>query len=351
MTRSRLLLVIILILAAIFLATQFGRLEDYVHILSVGEPTWIGFALIGLGIWQVVQAAQFQAAHRAAAVEQGLLPLLPVVAANNFILIALPTGSLGTVALFLANARRHGLSPERVAVAVAFFAIFQYLSLITAIAVALVALAAHGALYPLEWLPALPVFALGLGQYAVLALALRWPAGLERASAWLALRVNRLSQRLLRRDLVSVERMDEIGARAADGLNSMRQKGPRVQLALLFYGLAGQVLLGAVLALTLRAFSQPVSPTIVLSGLGMAGLFTVVSPTPLGVGIVEGGLAAVFASLGVEPGAALIVSLAFRGLTLWLPVLYGFVALQTLGFEAIRPSKDERRRTMDGLQS
>ena len=138
-----------------------------------------------------------------------------------------------------------------------------------------------------------------------------------------------------------------MGAHAAEGLNRLRQKGPRAQLGLLLYGLAGQAFLGVMLAATLRAFSQPISPTIVLAGVGMAGLFTAVSPTPVGVGIVEGAVAAVFASLGVEPGAALIVSLAFRGLTLWLPVLYGFIALQTLGFEAIRPSKDEGRRTKE----
>ena len=297
----------------------------------------MGLGLLVLFCWQVTQAAQFRAAHRAAAVEQSLVSMLPVVAANNFVLIAVPTGSLSTFALFLANARRQGASPERTAVAIAFFAVFQYLALAIAIGLALLALAAHGALYPLEWVPALPIFAVALGQYALLLFAMRSPVRLERAVTWLADRVNRVSRRLVHRDLASVERVHLMGANAADGLNSMRQKGTRAQLSLLLYGLVSQALLGLVLAVLLIAFGQHASLTVVLAGLGMAVLFSVVSPTPVGVGVVEGAVAVVLASLGVEPGAAVIVSLAFRGVTLWLPVLYGFIALQLLGFRAIKP--------------
>src|SRR5713226_5206908 len=116
--RGQLVLAIILLFATIFLATQFSRLADFARILSAGQPLWIGAALVGLAAWQVIQAAQFRAAFRAVAVEQSLLSILPLVAANNFVLLADPTGSVSTFALFIAHARRHRLSPERSAVAV-----------------------------------------------------------------------------------------------------------------------------------------------------------------------------------------------------------------------------------------
>ena len=337
MKRRQVILVSVLLLATLFLATQFSRLEEYLGILATGHPGWIGLSVLALAGWQVSQAALFRAAQRAVAVEQSLLTVLPVVAANNFILLAVPAGSLSTLALFLANARRRGASPERTAVAVAGFAVFQYLTLALAIALGLLALAARGALHPLEWVPAVPIFAIALGQYAALLLAMHFPARVARATAGLAERLNRLSRRLLRRDLVAGNGDQPIGATAADGLHSMRQNGPRAQLRLLLYGLLSQVLLGLVLATVLRAFGQPVAPSTVLAGLGMAGLYSVVSPTPIGVGVVEGAVAVVLASLGLGAGPAVIVSLAFRGLTLWLPVLYGFLALQALGFRTIRP--------------
>jgi glycosyltransferase 2 family protein len=324
-------------LATIYLATQFSHLADFARILSAGQPLWLGWAMVGLAARQLIQAAQFRAAYRAVAVEQSLLSLLPVVAANNFVVLADPTGSLSTFALFLAHARRHSLSPERSAVAVAVWTVFQYLALVIVIGLALAALAAYGVLYPIEWLLAIPVFALGLAQYAVLLFALHSPARLERAAARLAERINRVGRRLARRDLVSPQRMIQVGANASAGLDSMRQHGLRAQVGLLLYGLVSQVLLGVVLAMLLLAFRQPASLAIVVASLGVAGIFAIVSPTPSGLGPVEAAMATVLVAFGLGPAAALIVSLAFRGLTLWLPVLYGFAALQALGFSALRP--------------
>jgi uncharacterized membrane protein YbhN (UPF0104 family) len=118
----------------------------------------------------------------------------------------------------------------------------------------------------------------------------------------------------------------------------MRRQGLRAQLGLLLYGLVSQALLGVVLAMLLLAFRQPASLAIVVASLGVAGIFAIVSPTPSGVGAVEAAVAVVLVAFGLGPAAALIVSLAFRGLTLWLPVLYGFAALQALGFSAMRPT-------------
>src|SRR5258708_16102261 len=157
--RGQLVLAFILLLATIFLATQFSHLADFARVVSGGQPLWLGWALVGLAAWQLIQAAQFRAAYRAVAVEQSLLSILPVVAANNFVVLADPTGSLSTFALFLAHARRHSLSAERSAVAVAVWTVFQYLALASVIGLALAALAAYRVLFSVEWRLALPGFA------------------------------------------------------------------------------------------------------------------------------------------------------------------------------------------------
>ena len=63
----------------------------------------------------------------------------------------------------------------------------------------------------------------------------------------------------------------------------------------------------------------------------MAFLFTIVSPTPMGIGVVEGAMAITLSTLRVPLEAAVIITLAYRGFTLWLPLLYGIVALQISG--------------------
>ena len=134
MESAQLALALVLLLATIFLATQLGQLRAFAQVLAQGQPAWIVLALAVEAIWQFNQAAEFQAAHRAAGVEQRVPQLLPAVAANNFVIVALPSGSVSTYALFLENARRQGLPRERVALAVAIYGIFQYLALAVTVA-------------------------------------------------------------------------------------------------------------------------------------------------------------------------------------------------------------------------
>ncbi len=68
----------------------------------------------------------------------------------------------------------------------------------------------------------------------------------------------------------------------------------------------------------------------------MGILFWIVSPTPQGIGVVEGVMTLVFTSLGVPAAVSTTVTLAFRGLTFWLPLIVGFIILRwvrTFGVE------------------
>jgi uncharacterized protein (TIRG00374 family) len=64
--------------------------------------------------------------------------------------------------------------------------------------------------------------------------------------------------------------------------------------------------------------------------LSIALLFVIVSPTPGGIGIVEGIMTLALNSLRVPLEPAGIITLAYRGLTFWLPFGYGFFAFRML---------------------
>jgi uncharacterized membrane protein YbhN (UPF0104 family) len=53
-------------------------------------------------------------------------------------------------------------------------------------------------------------------------------------------------------------------------------------------------------------------------------VFFVVTIVPDGIGAVEGAMALVFVQLGMTPTAAILVTLAYRVLNVWLPVAIGF---------------------------
>jgi len=54
----------------------------------------------------------------------------------------------------------------------------------------------------------------------------------------------------------------------------------------------------------------------------------IVSPTPAGSGIVEGVLVVVLKTLLVPLDAATIITLSYRGVTFWLPLLVGMISFR-----------------------
>jgi glycosyltransferase 2 family protein len=70
-----------------------------------------------------------------------------------------------------------------------------------------------------------------------------------------------------------------------------------------------------------------VHPGILVAGVGLAYLLGKVAYiSPGGVGIMEGGMAAIYSSLGVPQSIGIVVILSYRLFSFWLPTLLGFAA-------------------------
>jgi uncharacterized protein (TIRG00374 family) len=71
------------------------------------------------------------------------------------------------------------------------------------------------------------------------------------------------------------------------------------------------------------AAGHQVSPGVLLAGYGLPLLLGKVSFLPGGVGIVEGTMTALYDGLGVPDGVTVVVILAYRAISFWLPTLIG----------------------------
>ncbi len=76
------------------------------------------------------------------------------------------------------------------------------------------------------------------------------------------------------------------------------------------------------------AFHQQIEFGPLVSGYAIGILFLNISPVPQGIGVVEGVMALVYTSLGVNGFAAVFIVMAFRALNFWLPMLMGFILLR-----------------------
>ncbi len=90
------------------------------------------------------------------------------------------------------------------------------------------------------------------------------------------------------------------------------------------------MLLLASLALAFQAFREPFTAEVLIAAVSIAYLFTIISPTPAGIGFVEGAVTLTLTSLRVPLAAATVIALTYRGFTLWLPVLVGMAAMPRL---------------------
>lgn len=62
-----------------------------------------------------------------------------------------------------------------------------------------------------------------------------------------------------------------------------------------------------------------------LPGVSLSLLFSVISPTPQGIGVVEVLLPQIFVSFGIGKATASVVTIVFRALTIWLPAIVGLL--------------------------
>lgn len=313
-----------LALMLVLIVPYWGQLTNAAGVLQRGQWAWLAAAVGAQLAWQVAQAAQFRAAFQLVGVPQSLPALLPVVMANNCINLIAPSGSASSFALFAADARRRRLPPARVVPGVMLFAVLEYVALGVLSGCGVWLLHQRQALSWLHLLPALLMIGLALVLLGTLSLGSYSAVRLARWMAWGAQGLNRAGLRLWRRELFPAARVERFLGGLTESWAELGRSGWRLRGLALGLALSAKAVWLAVLYLVAQAFQLELSTGDLVIGVSVAALFTVVSPTPQGIGIAEGALALTLAALGVPWDQAVVVGLAYRGLTLWLPVVSGF---------------------------
>jgi uncharacterized protein (TIRG00374 family) len=144
--------------------------------------------------------------------------------------------------------------------------------------------------------------------------------------------VNRIAKPFIHRDYLSEERAHEFAKEMAEDLKSLPQKSNSLVKPLL-YAFANKGLMMCILMVCFLAFDVPFSEGTIIGGFSIAYLFLIVSPTPSGIGIVEGIMPLALSSLRVPWSQAVIITLAYRGITFWVPLGIGAIALRILNKE------------------
>lgn len=333
----KIFVVLILFFGIAFVILSFSELEKIVETLKQGNLWFLVLALIVEMGWFLILGLTFKAIYGLLGLQETTRRLTLLAVSANFVNVVAPTAGVGGMALFINDAKRNDHAPGKVTVAGALFLLFDYSAFMCVLALGLIVLFRRNNLNGGEITASLILLAIALVIGFLLYLGSRSAKRLGKALAWMARAINFLVRPFIHRVYLQEARAYSFAAEIADGVSSLPEK-PRSLLRPILLALANKAILIGVLVCSFLAFAVPFSAGTIVGGFAIGYLFTIVSPTPSGIGVVEGVLALALTSLRVEWSQAVVITLAYRAMTFWVPLGVGALAFRALHIET---AKDE----------
>ncbi len=321
--------ILVIFLGAAFVYLSFSELESILRTLQQGNFWFILLAVLIQFVWFLVAGLIFQSLYQALGMEATVYKFSLLAASAMFINIVTPSAGVGGVAVFISDARRNGQSVGKVTVASMLYLFLDYMAFLVVLALGLIVLFRRNDLGPTELAASGVMFAIAAGLGSMLYLGARSAEALGNALAKMARLINRILDPLIHRAYLSETRAHEFAHEMASDLKSLPEKVHSLGTPLL-YSFASKALLMCILLSVFIAFQVPFTAGTIIGGFAISYLFLIVSPTPSGVGIVEGIMPLALSSLRVPWSEAVIITLAYRGITFWLPLGAGALALRML---------------------
>lgn len=325
----KIIVAFLLLLAIALVYFSLSELENIAATLQRSDIRFLGLALIVETVWLYNLATTFRSLYRLVGLEEDSKHLMLVSAAANFVNVVAPSAGIGGMAVFLDDAKQRNHSGGRVTVVGALFVLLDYAAFICILALGLIVLIRRNNLNAGEITASLILLAIALAMAFLLYLGYRSADELARALVWMARLVNRIVRPFIHRNYLQEANAHTFAQEFAEGLSAIKGRTKDLLWPFLF-ALNNKALLICVLALTFLAFATPFSVGTIVSGFSIAYLFLIVSPTPAGLGIVEGALPIALNSLRVQWEAAVLITLGYRAVTFWFPLGVGAVAFRRL---------------------
>lgn len=317
---------LLLIAFAWLLINRYTEAETLFQTLQQGNWSWVMFAALTQVIYYLLFAASYWSAFNSVEVKSKLRDLVPITFAAMFVNVVAPTGGTGGAVLFLDDARRRGHSSSRAAAGTLFQLAAHFGSFSLILLIGLSYLFIKSMLQFYEVIAATILLTIVLILCAILLLGLWRPDWLRRLVFWGQKMANRLAKILRRPALLDDNWAARHSQEFAEATLAIGKR-PHYLMCTLGIALAAHLFNLLCLYILFLAFGFPITLGPLVAGYAVGLLFWIVSPTPQGIGIVEGMMLLVFTSLRVRAEIAATVVLAFRGLAFWLPLGLGFLML------------------------
>jgi glycosyltransferase 2 family protein len=324
----KLVIIIVLFLGATLVFLSFSELGSIVKTLQQATMRFIVLGIFLQMIWFLVAGLNYKTLYKVLGLDETVGKLVLLSASANFVNTIAPTGGAGGMAVFISAASKDGHPVGKVTVAGMLFLFVDYVAFLFVLTLGLIVLFRRNQMGPTEVGASSVMFIVASALGVMLYLGSQSGTVLGNVLAWMARFVNRVARPFIHREYLSEARAHEFAEEMAQDLRSLPER-PRSLILPFFYSLTGKILLMLILMCVFLAFQIPFSAGTIIGGFAISYLFLIVSPTPSGIGIVEGVMPLALSSLHVPLSQGLIVTLAYRGITFWIPLGLGAIAFRT----------------------
>jgi hypothetical protein len=321
----------IVIFAIYFAFTHRSEIDLILDVLEQGDWRWL-LAAVGIQlIWLVNIAAALQATYNLVGIRERLRHLVPLTTAATLVNVVAPSYGLGALAVLIADGRRREKPIAKVSTAAILYLVYDYLGFMVVLTLGLIVMARYEVLDTV--LIAASVFAISI----TIALVILTAFGIQSAEklGQTVLTMSRLANRALRpilkRDVIDSTRAQGFAFDFSEGLQHIRHSPGRLLIPGML-ALTRKIVMMTMLYLVSVAFHHPLELDTLIAGFATSYLFTIASITPSGVGFVEGGMTLYFTALGIPLATSAAISVAYRGITFWLVLVYGTIAIRWVGY-------------------
>jgi len=323
------IVVFVMFVGIAFVILSFGEIRTIVETLQKANLWFLLLALALQISWFVVSGLTFRSIYNLLELEESLQELTLLAAAANFVNVIAPSAGMGGVVVFIDHAKCRGYSTGKIMVASALYLLFDYAAFLGALTLGLIVLVRRHDLDASEIIASIIMFAIAIGLAFFLYLGARSAEALGRALAWMARLINRVARPFIHRKYLHEARAYTFAHEIAESLASLPKRWQSLIYPLL-WSIINKTLMTLILMVSFLSFAVPFSAGTIIGGFSISYLFLVVSPTPSGIGVVEGIMALALNSLNVAWSQAVVITLTYRAITFWIPLGVGGLAFRGL---------------------
>ena len=325
----KVIIAIALLLAIALVYFSFGELENILKTLQQSDLRFLIAAFALALVWLYNLGVTFRSLYRLVGLHDDSRHLMLVVIVANFVNVIAPSAGIGGMAVFIDDAKRRNHSSGKVTFVGALFTLLDYAAFICVLALGWVVLIRRNNLHTGEITASMILLAIALALAFFFYLGYRSADEMGRALAWVARLLNRIVRPFLHREYLREKQAYIFAEEFAEGVSAIKGRTKELLWPFLF-SLNSKAILICILALTFLSYKTPFSVGTLVGGFSIAYLFVIVSPTPAGLGIVEGAMPLALSSLRVQWEAAVLITLTYRAVTFWFPLAIGAVVFRFL---------------------